>query len=168
LAKTLISSRQSPRVIGCDLNTRMLAVARGRVRADQLPLVRCDAGSLPFASERFDAVTIGFAIDDMPERSRCAREMLRVLRPGGRLALLELSRPEREPFKSLYRTYLRVFSLLRRVRVAGYDYLAQEIVTYRGADAARELLLSVGFVDYQSIELTCGLARLHLARRARG
>jgi demethylmenaquinone methyltransferase/2-methoxy-6-polyprenyl-1,4-benzoquinol methylase len=167
LATVLAHSAAKPRVIGCDLNARMLAVAERRELAN-VRWLRCDAAQLPFPSRSFDAVTISFAIDDMPERTRCASEMLRVLRPGGQLALLELARPEREPLKSLYRMYLGTFRLLRRLRVQGYDHLAQEIMTYRGADAARELLQSVGFAAYKSHSLTLGLARLHLARRNEG
>jgi demethylmenaquinone methyltransferase/2-methoxy-6-polyprenyl-1,4-benzoquinol methylase len=143
----------------------MLQVARRRP-ATPRRLIRCDAAHLPFANASFDAITIAFAIDDMPAREACAREMLRVLCPGGRLALLELSRPEREPLKSLYRAYLGTFGLLRRIRVQGYDHLAQEILTYRGPHAVRELLQSTGFVEYQSYTMTFGLARLHVAMRA--
>lgn len=154
-------------VVGVDLNRRMLEVAARRVREQRLDvqLVACDALRLPFPDRSFDAVSIAFAIDDMPDREACARELLRVLRPTGRLALLELSRPDREPFKSLYRAYLRVFSQLRRIRVQGYDHLAEEIWTYRGAEATRDLLLSAGFVGYEVESLSFGLCRLHLARR---
>jgi demethylmenaquinone methyltransferase/2-methoxy-6-polyprenyl-1,4-benzoquinol methylase len=164
LAIRLAESAEA-RVIGCDLNRAMLTVARRRHSA-RVSFLRCDAAQLPFPSQSFDAVTIAFAIDDMPARERCASELLRVLRPGGRVALLELARPEREPLKSLYRAYLRVFGLLRRFRVHGYDHLAQEILSYRGRDAARALLSGAGFVECRSVALSWGLSRLHLARRA--
>lgn len=164
LAILMAQSDAAPRVIGCDLNRAMLDVARRRHGA-RVAFLRCDAAQLPFPSCSFDAATIAFAIDDMPVRERCAGELLRVLRPGGRVALLELARPEEEPLKSLYRLYLRAFVLPRLVRVHGYDHLAQEILTYRGRDAARSLLQAAGFVECKSLALSGGLSRLHLAVR---
>ncbi len=164
LAIRLAKSDAAPRVIGCDLNSAMLDVARRRHSA-HVTFLRCDAERLPFPSCSFDAATIAFAIHDMPARERCASELFRVLRPGGRLALLELARPERWPLRSLYRLYLRAFSLPRLARVHGYDHLAQEILTYRGRDASRTLLQEAGFVECRSLALSWGLSRLHLALR---
>ena len=78
-------------VTGCDVNARMLAVAEQRVERARLgiELVRCDALNLPFADETFDAASLAFAIDDMPDRDRCVSEIRRVLKAGGRFALLE-------------------------------------------------------------------------------
>lgn len=167
LAAALAQAGRGVAIIGCDLNRSMLGVAQRRVARAQLPvqLLLCDAARLPFPDSSFDAVSMAFAIDDMPDRRACAAEMLRVLRPSGKLALLELSRPDKEPMRSLYRAYLSTFNLLRRLRVQGYDHLAQEILTYRGANAARDLLLEQGFVEYETRSFTFGLSRLHLARR---
>jgi demethylmenaquinone methyltransferase/2-methoxy-6-polyprenyl-1,4-benzoquinol methylase len=167
LAAALAQTSANVTIIGCDLNRSMLGVAQKRVLRANLPvqLILSDAARLPFPDSSFDAVTMAFAIDDMPDRRACAAEMLRVLRPSGKLALLELSRPDQEPMRSLYRAYLSTFNLLRRFRVQGYDHLAQEILTYRGANAARELLLEQGFVEYETRSFTFGLSRLHLARR---
>lgn len=150
-------------VTGCDLNERMLSVARRRVaRANfSVELVCCDATRLPFRDASFDAATIGFAIDDMPDRGACAREIARVLRPGGRLALLELSKPDEQPIKAFYETYLRTF----RVMGGGYRHLEQEIMNYRGPDAIERLLTEAGFTSYTNRSLTWGVARLHLAEK---
>lgn len=154
-------------ITGCDLNETMLSVARrraARLRAS-LELVLCDATSLPFGSDSFDAVTIGFAIDDMPDRVACAREMWRVLSPGGRLALLELGQPDLPALKAVYRAYLRIFRALRHVSLPGYDHLESEILTYRGPDAVERLLLDAGFGAYRRKSLSLGVARLHLAEK---
>src|SRR6185437_7795711 len=87
-------------------------------------LVRCDAMNLPFADASFDAVTLAFALDDMPDRAACIREIRRVLRAGGRLAVLELSQPDSAVLRRAYRVYLAAFRVLGRV---GYGHLAQEI-----------------------------------------
>jgi demethylmenaquinone methyltransferase/2-methoxy-6-polyprenyl-1,4-benzoquinol methylase len=156
-------------VTGCDINARMLAVAEQRIERARLgiDLVRCDALNLPFDDETFDAVTLAFAIDDMPDRERCVSEIRRVMKTGGRFAVLELAQPDEEPFKSAYRLYLRTFGLLRHFSVHGYDHLEKEIRTYRGPQAVESLLGRFAFVRYRQASLTFGIARLHLAEKAR-
>jgi demethylmenaquinone methyltransferase/2-methoxy-6-polyprenyl-1,4-benzoquinol methylase len=150
-------------VTACDLNERMLSVARKRAFRAGSPLefICCDATNLPFHDVTFDAATIGFAIDDMSDRLACVREIWRVLRPGGRLALLELGQPDKQPVKALYQAYLRVFRMLG----FGYRHLEQEILKYRGPDAIRELLAEGGFLAYRRKSLTWGIARLHVAEK---
>lgn len=156
-------------VTACDLNERMLAVAERHITRQGAPveLLRCDAMQLPFEDDSFDAVTLAFAVDDMPDREGCMHEMRRVLRPGGRIALLELAQPDGEPLRSAYRMYLKTFGLLRRFSVHGYDHLKREILTYRGAEAIEALLLRSGFTRYRRRSLTFGIARLHLAAAAK-
>lgn len=160
------ATRGSVSVTGCDVNEQMLSVARARASRAAAPvaLVHCDATELPFASESFDAVTIGFAIDDMPDRDACVREMRRVLRPGGRLVLLELGQPDAGLPRALFRLYLRVFRALS----AGYRHLETEILGYRGADAIEALLTGSGFAGYGRRSLTWGIARLHTAEKTSG
>jgi len=154
-------------VTGCDINANMLAVAERRVAKAKMgvELVRCDATELPFEDRTFDAATLAFGIDDMPDRDACMREIRRVLKPGGTVALLELAQPDGEPLRSAYRLYLRTFRLLRRFSVHGYDHLEQEIRTYRGAAAVEALLARTGFSRYRHTSLTLGIARLHLAEK---
>jgi ubiquinone/menaquinone biosynthesis methyltransferase len=157
-------------ITGCDVNETMLSVARRRAERSRasLALVQCDATELPFEPESFDAITIGFAIDDMPDRGACAREMWRVLSPGGKLALLELGQPDAPVLNVAYRVYLQLFRALRHVSVSGYDHLEQEILKYRGPDAVKQLLLGAGFTGYRRRSLSGGVARLHLAEKPAG
>jgi demethylmenaquinone methyltransferase/2-methoxy-6-polyprenyl-1,4-benzoquinol methylase len=154
-------------ITACDVNDSMLAVAQKRSATGNahIAFVKCDATALPFADASFDAITIAFAIDDMPDREQCAREMWRVLRPGGELALLELGQPEGPLLNRLYRSYLKLFRLLRHGQLEGYGHLEQEIVLYRGAHAVERLLTSTGFAGYRQRSLTFGIARLHLAQK---
>jgi demethylmenaquinone methyltransferase/2-methoxy-6-polyprenyl-1,4-benzoquinol methylase len=145
----------------------MLSVARARKdpAMRSVSLVRCDAASLPFDDDSFDAATLAFAIDDMPDRAACIGEIRRVLRAGGRLALLELSQPDHGVLRTGYRAYLRVFRAIGRL---GYEHLEQEILKYRGAAAIEALLAEGGFVAYQTRSLSGGIARLHTADKGRG
>ncbi len=148
-------------ITGCDLNERMLSVARARTARTgrAVELIRCDASKLPFPDETFDAATLAFAIDDMPDRSGCVAEIHRVLRPGGRVALLELGQPDGGILRVGYIAYLRVF----RAFGSGYEHLEQEILKYRGPAAVGALLRGAGFLAYRQRSLSGGIARLHTA-----
>jgi demethylmenaquinone methyltransferase/2-methoxy-6-polyprenyl-1,4-benzoquinol methylase len=152
------------RVTACDTNERMLAVARSRTDPAMaaIEIVQCDASRLPFAEESFDAVGLSFAIDDMPDRIACILEIRRVLRVGGRVALLELSQPDGGMLRVGYRMYLHVFRALRQL---GYEHLEEEILTYRGPTAIEELLGAAGFSSYRRRSLSGGIARLHVAQK---
>ncbi|MGV9316828.1 class I SAM-dependent methyltransferase [Streptomyces sp. NPDC003691] len=168
----LATARRAPavRVTGVDLNAAMLAVGTRRIRraglAGRITTLRARGEHLPFADAAFDGVSIAFAVDDMADRERCARESLRVLRPGGTLVLLELGLPEGRTARRLYETGLTAMTLFARLRgLDGYRHLREEILTYRGGDAVRQLLLDAGFTDPGRTPLTGGLAVLHTARR---
>lgn len=167
-----IASRVSKdtKITGCDLNKQMLAVAQERIHKSntQVPiqLVHSPGETLPFSNDVFDAITIAFAIDDMVDRSACAREMFRVLKPGGQIVLLELSLPEHPVLLSVYKVYLKLFPLIGRFfGRGGYGHLREEILTYRGRSAVQELLNNTGFIGYQFKSLTGGLVTVHSARK---
>jgi demethylmenaquinone methyltransferase/2-methoxy-6-polyprenyl-1,4-benzoquinol methylase len=157
-------------VTACDVNESMLSVARRRAFPEgaHVEIVHCDATRLPFASTSFDAATLAFAIDDMPDRDACIHEMARVLKPGGTVALLELSQPDAPRVRAVYSLYLRTFRLIGRFGADGYGHLEQEIRTYRGADAVKDLLARGGFSGYRGTSLSLGIARLHVARKGAG
>ena len=154
-------------VTACDINERMLSVARRRVLPGGawVDLVRCDATRLPFAPASFDAATVAFAIDDMPDRDACVGEIVRVLKPGGVLALLELSQPDAPAVRAAYDWYLRVFRVVGRLGPEGYRHLEHEIRAYRGAGAVEDLLLRGGLCGYRRTSLSLGIVRLHLAHK---
>lgn len=157
-------------VTACDLNKQMLAVAQERIQKSgtrvPIRLVHSPGETLPFNNDVFDAVTIAFAIDDMADRNACAREMFRVLKPGGQIVLLELSLPEHPVLLSVYKVYLQLFPLIGRfLGRGGYGHLREEILTYRGRAAIQELLNNTEFTAYQFKSLTGGLVTVHSARK---
>lgn len=158
-------------IVGCDINQNMLRVGRERVARERprmpIELVEGDGTALPFEDERFDAVTIAFAIDDMPSRETCAAEIFRVLAPGGALVLVELSLPTQPVLLSLYKGYLKLFPMIARFipRQTSYDHLESEIRGYRGREAVASLLGEAGFVDLRVEDVFGGVIAIHIAKK---
>ena len=158
------------KIIGCDINQAMLEVAEKRIHKNKLQnriqLEKVNGEKLPYEDNYFEAVTIAFAIDDMDDRDRCAQEMFRVLKPGGKLVLLELSMPEKGFAKSAYQKYLKVFPLIRKlVKKANYNHVQKEILKYQGQKNIEELLEKTAFIEYSFQRLTAGIATLHTAQK---
>ncbi|MCI0548031.1 MAG: class I SAM-dependent methyltransferase [Candidatus Rokubacteria bacterium] len=106
-------------IVGIDPSTGMLAQARRRVAG---PLVQGRAEALPFRDQRFDVLTMGYALRHVPDLEQAFQEYLRVLKPGGRIVLLEISRPRSPWGRGLMRLYLqRVVPRILRLRGAGPD-----------------------------------------------
>jgi demethylmenaquinone methyltransferase/2-methoxy-6-polyprenyl-1,4-benzoquinol methylase len=127
--------------------------------------VACDAERLPFASDSFDRVSVGFGLRNMTRKEQALAEMQRVLRPGGKLLVLEFSRVAR-PLEKAYDWYS--FNVLPRLGrlVAGdessYRYLAESIRVHPGQEELKAMMKNSGFghVDYHN--LTGGVAALHV------
>jgi demethylmenaquinone methyltransferase/2-methoxy-6-polyprenyl-1,4-benzoquinol methylase len=102
-----LASRVAPdgRVVGCDFSEPMLDLAREKAAAAAASAVRfewADVLRLPYDADRFDAVTVGFGVRNLADLDRGLREMARVLRPGGRLVILEITQPRRPPLSTFY------------------------------------------------------------------
>lgn len=155
-------------VVHTDINASMLRVGRDRLldAGLVLPTAVCDAEKLPFEAESFDRVSVGFGLRNMTHKEVALAEMHRVLRPGGKLLVLEFSRVAR-PLEKAYEWYS--FSILPRLGrlVAGdeasYRYLAESIRMHPGQEELKAMMKKGGFghVDYHN--LTGGVAALHVA-----
>jgi demethylmenaquinone methyltransferase/2-methoxy-6-polyprenyl-1,4-benzoquinol methylase len=155
-------------VVHTDINAAMLRVGRERLldAGFVLPTVVCDAEKLPFESESFDRVSLGFGLRNMTHKDQALAEMHRVLRPGGKLLVLEFSRVA-PPLEKAYDWYS--FNILPRLGrlVAGdeasYRYLAESIRMHPGQEELKAMMKKAGFghVDYHN--LTAGVAALHVA-----
>jgi demethylmenaquinone methyltransferase/2-methoxy-6-polyprenyl-1,4-benzoquinol methylase len=155
------------RVVHTDINETMLRTGRDRlVDAGQvLPTLVCDAERLPFASESFDLVSVAFGLRNMTHKDAALREMHRVLRPGGKLLVLEFSRVAK-PLEKVYDWYsFQVLPRLGRL-VAGdadsYRYLAESIRMHPDQDTLKSMMREGGFghVDYHN--LSGGVVALHV------
>lgn len=154
-------------VVHTDINEAMLSTGRNRLldAGIALPTLVCDAEKLPFSDNHFDVVSVAFGLRNMTHKDIALAEMNRVLKPGGKLLVLEFSRVAK-PLEKAYDWYS--FNILPRLGklVAGddasYRYLAESIRMHPGQDELKAMMHIGGFghVDYHN--LTGGIAALHV------
>jgi demethylmenaquinone methyltransferase / 2-methoxy-6-polyprenyl-1,4-benzoquinol methylase len=162
-------------VVGLDFCRPMLEIARRKADAGLrgLPFVEADALRLPFADESFDAVTIAFGLRNLAGVEEGLRELLRVLKAGGRVAVLEFSSPVVPGFRALFRFYFtrvlpRVGGLVSGSRGA-YEYLPDSVSRFPDQKGLAALMREAGFGEVEYRNLTGGIAALHTGTRpARG
>ncbi len=153
-----------------DINGSMLAAGRDRLldAGLTLPLAQCDAEKLPFPSARFDVVSVAFGLRNMTQKDVALAEMQRVLKPGGRLLVLEFSRIW-QPLAPLYDAYS--FSVLPWLgkKIAGdsdsYRYLAESIRMHPPQDELAKLMERAGFDTVKWFNLTAGVCALHVGTK---
>lgn len=171
LALALLKRRQT-RVVGADFSGPMLGIARKKAHRDgyDLPLARADALALPFPAETFDGVMVAFGVRNFQDLDQGLREMARVLKPGGKVAILEFSSPGRSVFGAFYSFYFRrILPLVGRL-VSGksgpYTYLPATVEDFPDAPALAARLEAAGLTVEAQRPLTGGIATLHLCARA--
>ncbi len=155
------------RVVHTDINEAMLREGRNRLLDEGLvlPTMVCDAEKLPFADNCFDFVSVAFGLRNMTHKDQALAEMRRVLKPGGKLLVLEFSRVAK-PLEKAYDWYS--FNVLPKLGqlVAGdahsYQYLAESIRMHPGQEELRQLMKSVGFGHVDVHNLSAGVVALHL------
>ena len=154
-------------VVHSDINEAMLREGRDRLVDEGLvlPTLICDAETLPFRSDVFDLVSVAFGLRNMTHKDRALREMNRVLRPGGRLLVLEFSKVA-APLTKVYDWYS--FNVLPRIGqwVAGdrdsYRYLAESIRVHPGQAELKAMMKSAGFGHVDVHNLSAGVVALHV------
>ena len=164
LAAALARACPGARVVGADFCVPMLCQAKAAGRLDRL--VAADAMRLPFTDESFDVVTVAFGLRNMASYAGALREMRRVLRPSGRLLILDFSIP-RGWWRGIYRFYLHRCLPGIADRVSGergaYEYLAESIETFPSGERMCVLLAECGFGQATAEELTGGIVSLYTA-----
>lgn len=155
-------------VVALDFSLSMLRV--GMERGDALLWCNGDGMRLPFMDETFDAVTIAFGLRNLPDPSAGLAELHRVTRPGGRLLVLEFSRPTRTAFRTVYHGYLRGI-LPRAAEVftsdpGAYGYLGASIVAWPDQPSLARVIASAGWQHPRWHNLTGGIVAAHHAVRA--
>ena len=156
-------------VVLADINEAMLGVGRDRL-IDQgcshnSDVVQVNAEALPFADNSFHCITIAFGLRNVTDKDKALRSMLRVLKPGGRLLVLEFSRPVHEALSKLYDTYS--FSVLPRLGklvandAESYQYLAESIRMHPDQETLKGMMEQAGFERCDYHNMTGGIVALH-------
>lgn len=155
-------------VIGADFSGPMLRHAHRKDRDGSINWVEADGLRLPFQDAQFDLLTIAFGIRNMESMQQGLSEMLRVLRPGGTLAILEFSQPENRIIRSLVQPYFlhvlpRIGALLSQR--SAYLYLPFSILHFPGRRELARIIRRAGFGRVRHCALTFGIAAVHIARK---
>jgi demethylmenaquinone methyltransferase/2-methoxy-6-polyprenyl-1,4-benzoquinol methylase len=160
-------------VVGADFCHEMLDL--GRQKADRaghngrMTFVEADTQELPFLDNTFQVVTVAFGLRNVSDTDRGLREMTRVCRPGGKVAVLEFSTPRWQPFKAVYQGYFK--NILPRIGrliskdASAYTYLPDSVQAFPYGEAFATKLREAGFTSVRIRPLTLGIASLYVATK---
>ena len=155
------------RVVGIDFSAAMLQIGKEKVRARSIALVRGDATRIPLADASVDATTIGFGIRNVDEPAVACREIVRVLRPGGTLVILEFSLPRSAALRNFYLWYFRkILPTIGRViskHPSAYTYLPESVAAFPTPEAFSQQLRDAGFGTVHAVPLTFGIVYMFVA-----
>ena len=166
-SSSIVFLKPGVRVIASDFSNGMLEV--GRQRHPELEFVFADAMKLPFENNSMDAVTISFGLRNVEKPKVALQEMLRVLKPGGKVVICEFSRVTFPVIRNLYEFYLkrilpRLSSLLAK-NSAAYDYLADSILAWPNQQQLASWLTDAGFTDVNYKNASLGVVAIHSAKK---
>jgi demethylmenaquinone methyltransferase / 2-methoxy-6-polyprenyl-1,4-benzoquinol methylase len=162
-----LASRVTPggHVVGCDFSEPMLDLAREKaVGVDGARFEWADALELPYDAERFDAVTVGFGVRNLSDLDRGLGEMSRVLRPGGRLVVLEITQPTRAPLSTFYSLWFdRIVPVLGRLTSdpEAYSYLPESVRSFPSPRGLAEKMDAAGLRGIRWTVLAGGIIAIH-------
>ena len=169
-----LAARVGPegRVVGCDFSERMLELARTKAAQRGVAAVEfewADALALPYEDGSFEAVTVGFGARNLADLPRGIGEMARVLKPGGRLVILEITQPRRPPLSTFYSLWFdRLVPLLGSL--AGdrdaYSYLPQSVKGFPSPEGLAALLAEAGLERIRWLVLAGGIIAIHSGVRS--
>jgi demethylmenaquinone methyltransferase/2-methoxy-6-polyprenyl-1,4-benzoquinol methylase len=169
LAIQAIKSLDPDKVIGVDISAGMMEIGRKKIEAKglakKIELRRGDSENLPFEENKFDAVIVAFGVRNFENLEKGLAEMLRVLRPGGKVVVLEFSKPHKFPFREFYGLYFRfvvpiVGRLISKDKSA-YDYLPESIHAFPRGKTFVDILDRLGYKNTACKPLTFGIASIY-------
>jgi demethylmenaquinone methyltransferase/2-methoxy-6-polyprenyl-1,4-benzoquinol methylase len=176
LARHLARQIGTGTIIGLDFCPDMLARARAKLAnppgEGRIELVLGDALRLPFPDNTFDCVTIGFALRNVASIARAFSEMARVVKPGGRVISLELTRPSSSLIRAIYYVYLlRIAPYIGGLisgRRGAYTYLPESILEFPSPEDVKEIMRGAGLQKVEIYRLTLGAATVHVGTKGDG
>lgn len=156
-------------VVLADINDSMLKVGRTKLRdkgiVNNVSYVQANAEALPFPDNHFDIITIAFGLRNVTDKDAALRSMNRVLKPGGKLLVLEFSKPQHEIMRKVYDLYS--FKVLPKMGelitrdADSYEYLAESIRMHPDQDTLKQMMVDAGFEQVDYTNMTDGIVALH-------
>ncbi|CAM5197683.1 bifunctional demethylmenaquinone methyltransferase/2-methoxy-6-polyprenyl-1,4-benzoquinol methylase UbiE [Alishewanella longhuensis] len=157
------------KVILADINESMLNVGRDKLRdlglINNIEFVQANAEALPFADNSFDIISIGFGLRNVTDKDAALRSMFRVLKPGGRLLVLEFSKPTHDWLSKAYDLYsFRLLPFMGQLIAndkESYQYLAESIRMHPDQETLKQMMVAAGFAEVSYHNMTGGIVALH-------
>lgn len=159
----------SGNVIGLDFNQEMLDLAKQKIRQQDLQkeiqLKQGDAMELPYPDQSFDTVTIGFGLRNVPDANQVLKEIYRVLKPTGKVGVLETSQPTNPLIKLGWKSYFKLFPSFAKLlgaNVSDYQYLSHTTAKFVSAEHLKAMLIKNGFKNVHVDKLNLGAGAIHI------
>ena len=161
-------------IVGADFCHEMLAIGRQKGLAagtnGALTFVEADAMKVPLPENQFDIVCVAFGLRNVADTSAGLSEMVRVCAPGGRVAVLEFSTPEWQPFKAVYGWYFRnvlprIGQMIARNKESAYDYLPESVGSFPQGEEMAGMMRTAGLNNVEYYSLTGGIATLYVGEK---
>ena len=163
-------------IVGADFSREMLVRAEAKIQrrraGDRIRFVEADAQILPFPDDRFQIATVAFGLRNVTDTDRCLAEMIRVTQPGGKVVILEFSKPKGSIFGKLYRCYFRyllplIGQVISRSKDKAYRYLPASVQEFEDGPALVQRLERHGLTNVRCHPFTFGIATLYVGTKAR-
>ena len=159
-------------IVGTDFCPQMLEIARTKqtnsnISAEQLNFVEADSQALPFPDNSFQFVTVAFGLRNIADPQRGLREMVRVCRPGGSVAVLEFSIPRRQPIKAAFGLYFKhvlpvIGRMVNRNKTSAYNYLPESVGQFPAYEQLADWMREAGLSKVDFRPLTFGIATMYV------
>jgi len=169
----MMADLNAKKIIGLDLSEGMLAVGKEKINAKKLDnlisMIQGDSENLPFSDNHFDAITVAFGVRNFENLDKGLAEILRVLKPKGKLVVLEFSKPEGFIMKSLYGFYsnyiLPFLGKLISKDKSAYTYLPESVAAFPYGKAFNKILKKIGFKAIENQPVSFGIATIYAASK---
>lgn len=160
------------KITGIDIADKMLEIGRKKIKhkglTGKIELMEADSENLPFPENRYDLATSAFGVRNFENLNKGLSEIQRVLKPGGRILILEASEPSNMPFKKLYKAYMsKVCPAIGGAfsENKAYNYLNRSVAAFPSGKNFEAELVKAGFIDTQYIPLSMGVASIYIAKK---
>ena len=162
------------KVVGIDISNEMLAVGRKKISkknlTDKIELLQGDSENIQFEDNTFDAITVAFGVRNFEDLEKGLQEMNRVVRPGGKVVILEFSKPRTFPVKQLYNFYFfRILPFWGKIvskDASAYTYLPESVHAFPDGKDFLKICEKCGFCETEQVKLSFGIASIYIGTKA--